>query len=476
MAYQTFPYSVFGGSYPSRSRPVSVQVTSNFYPEVDPNNRDDAILHSWPGQLLHGSAVNNGADRGQHIMGGVKYRVAGDRLYEVDKLGVHTDRGEILGSDRCIFADDGENMFIVNSGNVQQYNNISETLSTVTDPDIVGSNAVDFLNNQFIYTKPRLFVISDVGNGASASGTNAAQAESQPDDLLRAYVFDQIVYMLGEYSTEPWYNSGAGLPPFDRIDANIISVGIGAIHSVCNNDNFMYWLGDDRQVYQASGGRANRVSNKAISGKIEQYDTVSDAIGWPLTMEGQNFYVLTFPTANKTWVFPEELGENGWFELSADRFLGKYNATSLLYDYTNGKNYVADESNGDLYELNLDTYTNNGEEIRRVRVLPPIHGGLIGAPGKRITMSRFELMVEAGVGLVSGQGDDPRIMIEASYDGGKSFEPGTWMRIGRLGETQLRAEWWNLKSFYELVLRISITDPVHCTLINGAIDAKVVGK
>jgi hypothetical protein len=369
-------------------------------------------------------------------------------------------------------ANDGENLFIVNDGVVQQYSNVTELVTTVTDADIVGSNAVDFLNNQFIYTKPNLFIISDVGDGSTASGLNAAQAESQPDDLLRAYVFDQIVYMFGEKTTEPWYNSGVGLPPFERIDTQMISIGLAAVHSTAHNDNFLYWLGDDRQVYQAAGGTQNRISDKAVAHAIENYTTVSDAVGYTLTMEGQNFYILSFPTENKTWMVNESMGDKGWTELASEA--GKYNSTSHNYVY--GKHLLADFDNGNLYELDLDAYDNNGESIHRTRVMPSIHGGLIGVPGKRLQMSRFELIVETGVGTISGQGEDPKIMIEASYDGGKSFSAGTWMRIGRQGESNVRAEWFSLQSFYDLIIRITTSDPVQYTIMSGAIDLRLAGR
>jgi hypothetical protein len=284
MAFETIPVNVAGPSYQSRSRPVSSQATINFYMEFDDSGKSPVVLHSYPGQKVFGSAT--GVDRGQHRMGALNYRVAGSTLWEVSSAGVHTNRGTVKGNARCIFANDGTNMFIVNAGNVQQYNKDTKALTDVTDPDISGSIAVDFLNSQFIYTKFNQFIISDVNNGASASALNTAQAESQPDDLIRAYVFDQIVYMFGELTTEPWYNSGSGLPPFDRIDTQMMSIGLAATHSVAHNDNFLYWLGDDRQIYQAAGGTPNRVSSKAIAHAIEGYDVVNDAVAYTYTLEG----------------------------------------------------------------------------------------------------------------------------------------------------------------------------------------------
>ena len=472
MAFTTVPINVAGPSYQHRSRPLSSQSTINFYQEFDESGKSPFTLQSFPGQKLF--AASSGIDRGQNVMREVLFRVAGSRLQEISKSGVITDRGEITGAERCVMANDGVNLFIVHAGLVQQYSSSTELLTFVTDPDIVGSNAVDFLNNQFVYTKPDLFVISDVGNGASASGLNAAQAESQPDDLIRAYVFGQLVYMLGERSTEVWYNSGTGSPPFVRIETQIISIGIAALHSVSNNDSFMYWLGDDRQVYRAAGGRQVRITSIAIAHAIEGYSTVDDAIGWTMTIEGQNFYILTFPTENQTWALNEGLGSDGWFQLSAGLDGGRYQANSHSWVY--GKHLVSHETSGNVLELDLDTFTNNGEIIKRTRVLGSISGEKIGARGKRLQMSRFELILESGVGLISGQGEDPIIIIEASYDGGKSFAAETFMKIGRLGETNIRAEWWGLQSFYDLIIRITTSDPVHYTLQSAAIDLRLAGR
>jgi len=105
-----------------------------------------------------------------------------------------------------------------------------------------------------------------------------------------------------------------------------------------------------------------------------------------------------------------------------------------------------------------------------------IDGRVLNSPGARLQMSRFELIMEKGIGLLTGQGEDPRIMIESSKDGGKSWSAGTWMRIGRLGETQLRAEWYSMMTFYDLIIRITITDPVFVSIYRAAIDLRVAGR
>ena len=236
----------------------------------------------------------------------------------------------------------------------------------------------------------------------------------------------------------------------------------------------MYWLGDDRQVYQASSGGSRNISSVAISNAIENYDIIDDAIGFTFTLQGQNFYALTFPAANKTWCVNESLEKNGWFELSSGTDGGKYNATSLTFVY--GKNILADELNGNLYELDVNTFDNNGAVQQKVRVTNSINGDLLQSKGKRLQMSRFELIMETGVGLITGQGENPRVQIESSIDGGKSFKHEGWARVGRLGETNLLVEWFSLKTFYDLMIRITVTDPVPIFIYSAAIDLRLAGK
>ena len=471
--FQTVTVNVAGPSYQDRSRPLASQETRNFYQEAVEAGKDQYVIKSFPGQRLLNSAPS-GADRGMHQMLEIAYRVVGGTLYRVSNVGVHTALGTIPGSDRCIFADDGINLFIVADSVVTQYSTDTGLVTTVTNVNIAGAQSVAFINNQFAYTFPQLTVFSDVGDGSEASGLNAINEESNPDNLVRDYVFDQVLYRFGTRSCPTWYNSGVGVPPFDRIEGQAIGVGLGAIHSVRNTKDFVYWLGADKRVYRARGGQEEVVSTAAISGAIQGYTTTSDAFGEMITVDNMVIYVLTFPSADKTWCLIENLGRGGWFELSAGVGTGRYNAGSMVEVY--GGVLVGDQSSGELYELDFDTYTQGGDVWQRRRVMGSINSDILGVKGQRVEMSRVEFILEAGVGLITGQGEDPLIMIEASYDGGKSWDTGAWMRIGRLGETNIRAEWFNMKSFYDMMIRLTTTDPVNYSIYSAAADLRLAGR
>jgi hypothetical protein len=331
---------------------------------------------------------------------------------------------------------------------------------------------VTHINNQIIYDGDGgRFASSDVGDATSIDGLNYATAESNADDLIRPYTFNQVVYMMGDKTTEPWWNSGVGSPPFDRIEGGIIPIGLLARYSVANNDRFMYLLGDDHEVYQLQGSNAQKVTTIAIAREIAMFSTVSDAIGWCFSLEGQNFYQITFPSADKTFCYSENVGpENGWFDVSSGLSGGRSRMNSHVFAFR--RNLVGDTESGNLYELGVDTFTEAGDVISRVRDTGPLHGELIGAPGKRIEMDRFELIMERGVGLVSGQGSDPVVMLQVSDDGGKTFSTERWGKIGKLGQFKIKVEWHALGSFFERIVRLKTSDPVFYSFHSASADLR----
>ncbi len=467
---KNIPIPLAGPSYQHRSRPLSSQQTLNFYPEAIETGKEKFVLMPWPG-LTRVSAVTSGADRGMIVSGGYIYRVVGTTLYKVDEFGVHTSLGTVSGSERCDMTTDGVNIVMVHDGVVDVYDGSS--IVQVADTDIIGAESVTFLNNQFIYTKPQLFVVSDVGTPLTANSLNAANAESKPDNIVRAYAFQQTLYLFGERSTEVWWNSGAGNPPFERIDGQIFEVGCAAKFSVAHTDEALYWLGDDFAVYRASGGARQRISSIAISHAISQFNKIDDAIGQTITFEGQNFYILHFPSANKTFALNESLGQLGWFEISSGIGGGIYQGRSFVQH--KNKTWVADKENGAIYHLDLDANTNDGELIERRRVSNVIDGKIAGMPGARLQMRKLQIIMETGTGLITGQGEDPKIMFEVSDDGGKSWKPKGWGRIGRLGENILRVELFDLDTFYSRMFRLTVTDPVPVYIYSASIDLRLAG-
>ena len=129
------PLNITGGSYLSRSRPLSAQVTRNFYPELqdDPFTQDRYVLQPWPGLKLFGSS--SGADRGMYEHQGVLHKVSGISLYTVSSTGVHTLRGTVLGSLPVVMTGMGNDV-LVTTGEGKIYVSNGTTVVESTDIDL----------------------------------------------------------------------------------------------------------------------------------------------------------------------------------------------------------------------------------------------------------------------------------------------------------------------------------------------------
>ena len=462
------PINLTGESYQNRSTPLSSQVTRNFYPEVQGNSssKSQFVLQPFPGYKLF-SAGLGGADRGMLNHREILYKVSGTSLYTVDSAGSHTSRGTVAGTGQVVISGIGTSIIITTSAGLV-YSWDGSTFAAETDSDFETPITNAHINNTIIYDGDNdRFCVSDVGAAGTINGLNYATAEGNADNLKRVYTFNERIYMFGDRTIERWWFSGVGKPPVDRIDSGMIAVGLAATYSVGNNTNLMYFLGDDRKVYRL-GNSLEAVSSLGVSTAIESYATVSDAIGFCFSLQGQNFYHLTFPTQDKTWCFSETAG---WFELSRSSTIKRDLANSHAYIF--GKNLVADYRNSNIYEWDVDTYDENGLPMTRSRDTGSIHGGLFRQDGKWLEMNRFELIMEVGIGLTSGQGIDPEIMLQTSDDGGRTFSTEMRATVGRLGEFQWKVEWFVLGGFYDRIIRLSTSDAVRWSIYSASADIEV---
>jgi hypothetical protein len=476
MPFQTVPFQFIGGTYKNRIRAYSSQDTINMYLNVNEKGKDPISLQSFPGQKLV-SSIDGSTERGMHNMNEVMYRVVDDTLYSVDSLGVHTIAGngniKITGDDRCIFADDGDHLVIVASKVVYVYTKSVDSLVINANVNLVDVLSVTYIKSQFIYTTANLSFMSQPLDPFDVSGLDAIAAESDPDSLVRDYAFNQTIYRFGTRTTEPWYVSGVGSPPIDVIEGQQFSVGLGAIHSLTNTDKALYWLGDDKAIYRVSGGINERISDDGISNSIENMATINDALGYTFTLQGMDFYLITFPSENKSFLLNERLGVNGWTTLTSDEALA-YSGTASLSIYN--KTYVC--SGGKLLTLELDEYTQDSDVMFRRRTGLPITRKNFPSPikGRRIKISSIEFIMEQGVGLLTGQGENPRMLLELSFDSGRTFAHSQWVELGRLGEHTLEVNADVIASADEITPRVTITDPVPFSFSATSVDIKAVAR
>jgi hypothetical protein len=173
-----------------------------------------------------------------------------------------------------------------------------------------------------------------------------------------------------------------------------IQHGCAAVYSMAQMGDALFWLSESQQggrvVLRGQGYKTERISTHAIETALATYPVVSDAQGYTYQQEGHQFYVLTFPTADKTWCLDIVSGQ--WHErmwLDGEGVEHRHRGMSAAYAY--GENVVQDWETGALYAFDLNTYTDNGSPILRRRGFPHL-----GINGGRVYYSQFIADMEVG--------------------------------------------------------------------------------
>ncbi len=455
-----------GGTYEHRSLDNLNKVCQNWWPQIqrDPSGKSNYILEAFPGTLSFGSTPGT-SSRGMVQHKEQLYTVVDTTLYRVSESGVYTSLGTVSGGSRCVFSSVGTSLLIAADGSAYEYD--GTTLTKGTDADLGSPKTVTGVNNQAIFDfgSGQTFSVSDAGSYLSVNALNYGSAEVSGDDLIVPYVFEQTLRLFGQRTVEAWWNTGVGNPPFERIQGSTIPVGIGSRYAVTNTPTNLYFFGHDDNVYIVEQNRQLPVSTPPMVRQISGYTITEDAVMYSIGYRGENLIVLNFPSKGKTWVL-QEGGE--WFNLSTDG--SSWIGDSYAYCY--GKHLVSDTS-GNILELSDTTYTDNGTTIKRVAQSSPIHSGLFGFPGKRCELNALTIELSTGQGLVSGQGQKPRIMLSISENGGRNFGTEYWADIGVTGKYREVVHFGGLGGVGDSkVIKIQLSDPVYCSIhrILGDVD------
>lgn len=465
-----FPF--VGPSYSSRVKNADAQRCVNLYPEMNgPTSKTVAALIGTPGLSLW-TSLPAGPVRGLlRFSAELSVAVCGSHVYTINQDGVATDVGLITAGDQPVgMASNGFVVMIVTGPTGFVLNPSTGVLSAINATAFTGADVVWFLDGYFVFNKPGTgqFQITNV-YGTDIDDLDFATAEGSPDLLLSLIVDHRELWLLGENSTEVYFNSGNADFPFERIQGAFIEQGCAAKFSVAKMDNSVFWLSaDDRgqgMVMRAVGYQPQRVSNHALEYALAQYDRIDDAVAYTYQQEGHMFYALNFPSANATWVYDSTT--NMWHERAwrdpANGSLHRHRAICQMA-FDNGI-VVGDHTNGKLYKLDLDVFTDAGDPIARIRTCPHI----ADQDYRYQFFDALQIDMETGVGLSSGQGSDPQAMLQWSTDGGYTWSNELWAPIGMLGERRTRVRWRRLGRSRDRVFRVTITDPVRVAIVGASV-------
>ena len=464
---------ILGSSYVARSVNAADARMVNLFPEIVPEaGKEAAFLMRAPG-LLKLAEIGPGPIRGLWTYGGYMYVVSYDKLYKVDSSYTATVIGTVAGTtEQVSMADNGTQLFIACNGPSYIYNATTNAFQQITDPDFPGALTVGYLDGYFVFNEPnsQKIWVTSLLDGLAVDPLEFASAEGAPDGVVGILSNYRELWVFGTNSIEVWYDAGLLDFPLQRIQGAFNELGCAATFSIAKMDNSIFWLGKDARgqgiVYRAAGYAGQRISTHAVEWQIQQYGDLSGTIGYTYQQDGHSFYVLIFPNAKTTWVY--DASTQAWHERA-----GWYNGEwtrhrSNCQVFFNNNVIVGDYANGNIYAFDLDYYQDNGEIqrwLRSWRALPQGQNNL-----KRTAQHSMQLDCETGVGINSGQGDDPQVMLRWSDDGGHTWSYEHWAKMGRIGQFGYRTIWRRLGMTVKIrdrVYEVSGTDPIKLAVMGA---------
>jgi hypothetical protein len=454
-----FPLPI--SSYSLRSTPASSARLLNCYAEILPPDAKSGILLSGTAGVTSWGTVGNGPIIAKHFALGFLFVVSGSKLYKVDSNRTATLLGDIGTPGNVDIDSNTDTVVVVNEPNAFYYD--GTTFGQITDPDFTARGAADveFVDNWLLFREPNSgrFFAADLATATDFDSLNFVTAEGSPDDLTGLKVDHRQVVALGEKTVELWENTGVSGFPFERSVNGLLEIGCFNGRTVAKQDNSIFWLANDYTVRRLDGTTPVRVSNHAIEALIFNA-TIASGRAYAYSQDGHLFYVLTFPectvvydATTQQWHERQTYGEDNWiFHCHCQAF---------------GLELVGSSTSNAIGYLDVEAYQDLGATRRVEWVYQPIY-----ADSRYAFHDRLEVVLETGVGITTGQGSDPEIMLDYSNDGGKTWVSMPNRDLGPIGTYETRVHWERLGRSRLRVYRMAVSDPVKVFVTDTQIEVR----
>lgn len=477
------------GSYTARSVIASAQRCVNLYGEKNPSDAEAPMtFYNAPGLSPLGTSPN-APGRGLYWgNNGTLYYCAGSNLYSVSSSWALAKLGTIGSNSGLVsMADNGTTMVLVDGTSsgyqVDLTTNAFSPISEATNSPpplgggvyaFYGSTRVDIVDGFMLFNQPgtRNFY-STYNNEIVFDALYFAAKNSYSDNLVAVIVTRREIWLIGERTTEIWYDAGAADFPFQILPGPFIQHGCTAAYSVAQVDGAVFWLSQDQAgtniLARGEGYQAKRISTHALEQEWSKYPTTADAQGFCFQFGGHSFYQINFPAANRSWRWDEATGL--WHEpvyTDGDGNENRHRASCAAFAY--GLNVMADFETGQLYSCSPDAFTDNGMPMQWRRGFPQMvdDGRQVIYPGFTLDVEAatsantvdqpgpFPLMVPIGVpidagafesGLLAGPAPvstPPQVLLRWSDTAGRTWGNPVAQSLGQTGNYNAQPSWSRL--------------------------------
>jgi hypothetical protein len=361
----------------------------------------------------------------------------------------------------------------------------TNTVTQITDPAFLGADRVAFIDGWWIFNRPgtqSFYTNAPLPYTITFAGAFFALKDSSSDNLITLMENNRELWLIGERTSEVWYNAGGANFSFSRIPGVAPQIGCAAVNSLTRVGTNLMWLARNEQgqnvVVRTNQYSYEIISTTAINSAIASYPLVSDAIGLSYEEDGHLFYLLVFPTADKTWAY--DAMTNLWHErASFDSVTGTYHRfRGNCFMNLQNLRLMGDYQSGYINLLSRQVYEDSALDSNGALTTQPLVA-VRRAPHlwsrenrKRLFHASLQIDFAPGVGLQTGQGENPQAMLRWSDDGGSTFGNEHWTTIGKAGRYKNRALWRRLGHARDRVYEMSISDPVSRDIVGATLFAQ----
>lgn len=462
---------IISGSYMSRSVIANAQRCVNLYADRNPEDAPFPFtFYPTPGLTTLWTPVVPAAARGLYLAtNGDLYYVVGNTVYYVSPIWGTTALGTLSTTTTPVsMKDNGVTMIVVDGTTQAKLVDLAtKAFSAYADPNFLGADRVDYLDGYFLFNQPntRNFYTTLL-NSTAIDATYIVAKSAAPDLLSRVVCVQREAWLMGTQTSEVWANAGAPSFPFQEIPGAFIQQGIVAPYSVATHNNSIFWVAQNRDgrgvIMGSQGYRAVPISTPAIEAELATYGSISDAIGFCYSLLGHVYYVVSFPTADKTWSF--DLTHNPpmpheWSWADANGLEHRHRASCAAHAY--GRILVGDWQNGILYSLDPFVGTDFGGPIIRRRGFPHLIKGM----GRLTEYKQFQAEME--VGNIT---PEDSVSLRISNNRGRSWSQPMVRGLGSTGDYLRVPQWRQLGLARDMVFELFWSTANASALNGGFVD------
>lgn len=342
--------------------------------------------------------------------------------------------------------------------------------------------------NRYNWSNPQYLGRTSAGLAGDGhwNGQNMNKKIAKTDNIVAICDCQNMAWLFGERSIEVHYDAGADATAtvgfagvWKRYESAIIEVGCttgadGKAFHPARYANNVFWIGSDLSgtmgVFSNEGFAPKRISTRGVEQIMARMPQVGDALGMTFSEQGHAFYLLHFPSGDRTLVY--DITTQKWHERTyLYREMGtthRWRGTFVTAAF--GGLLWGDNSTDAVYTSDQLHYVNDNPTGTGVNYIKCVKTSPIGFQnGAYVGYNAVQPIFAQGLGLPQNTSEDvgldPQCLVAYSDDSGYTYSNEREAAMGKQGNYDERSRIVGTGAARNRVWRITVSEPVPVVLV-----------